>query len=516
MTRIKTAETPGAASAAPMADPAPAAAGALLALRSGAGAAVVAATVLASMVSFLDANVVNVAVPAIGRDLGAAVVGVQWVLTGYLLAVTALLLLSGALADRFGRRRILVIGLLVMLAASILCAVAPSVGALIAARVLQGAGSALVVPTSLALLNGALRVPDRARGIGVWAAISTVGTTLGPYAGGWLIDHASWRTVFLVNVPLIAAGLVVLRFVPENPSARRPLSLDWAGVLLAVVGLGGTIYALTEASSSGWGTARVLVPGVLGLVALAALVPAERRVRAPMLRLSLFRSRQFDAINVATVLFYGALAAAGYLLILQCQLELGYSAAAAGAALVPSSAVFLAVSPLSGALVARLGPRRLMVAGMLVVGVSIGWLGWAVPGSSYAAVILPCALLWGLGIGLAVAPLTAAVLAAVADADLGEASAVNDAASRLGGLLAIAAVPVLVGVGGGAGLGAALVDGYRPAMVALAAVCGVAALVTSVFVTDRRPAVPAPRVVPAAPHHGCAPPLSTSSAKELI
>jgi EmrB/QacA subfamily drug resistance transporter len=484
----------------------------LIALRSPAGAALVTATVLASMVSFLDANVINVAVPAIGRDLGAGVVGLQWALTGYLLAVAALLLLSGALADRFGRRRVLVTGLLVMLVASVLCAVAPSVRALIGARVVQGAGSALVVPTSLALLNGALRVPDRARGIGVWAAIATIGTTVGPYAGGWLVDHASWRAVFLLNLPLILAGLLALRWVPETPGPRRPLSLDGPGAVLAVLGLGGVIYGLTAASGSGWGNARVLVPAGLGLVALVAMVLVERRVRAPMLRLSLFASRQFDAINVTTVLFYGGLAAASYLLVLQCELRLGYSASAAGAALIPSSAVFLAVSPVSGALVSRVGPRWLMVAGILTVGVAFGWLSWARPGSSYVAVILPSALLWGLGIGLAVAPLTAAVLAAVSDTDLGEASAVNDAASRLGGLLAIGAVPVLIGAGAGRDLARALENGYRPAMLVLAGLCGAAALVTAFWVGDQRPAAPAPRVVPAAPHHGCAPAIRRSPA----
>jgi EmrB/QacA subfamily drug resistance transporter len=479
----------------------------LVGLRSGTGAALIAATALSSMVSFLDANVVTVAIPAIGRRLGTGVSGLQWALTGYLLAVAALLLLSGALADRFGRRRILVIGLLVMFVASILCAVASSVGTLVGARIVQGMGSALVVPTSLALLNGTLRGPDRARGIGVWAAISTIGTTVGPYAGGWLVDHASWRAVFLLNLPLIAAAGLALWWVPETPGPRRPLSLDAAGATLALVGLGGVVYGLTEASSAGWGRPQALVPGLLGVLALVVLVLVERRVPAPMLRLALFSSRQFDAINVTTVLFYGALAGAGYLIVLECELQLGYSAAAAGAALIPSSVVFLATSPVSGALVARLGPRWLMVAGILTIALSVGWLSRAQPGTHYAAVILPSALLWGLGLGLAVAPLTAAVLATVADSDLGEASAINDAASRLGGLLAVAAVPVLVGVHHGQDLTHALGGGYGPAMLVLAGVCVAAALVTAVWVSDARPRTPVPRLVPAAPAHGCVPPV---------
>jgi EmrB/QacA subfamily drug resistance transporter len=481
----------------------------LVALRSTAGVAVVAATVLSSMVGFLDANVINVAVPAIGRDLHAAVSPLQWILTGYLLTAAALLLLSGALADHFGRRRVLAAGLLVMLGASVLCAVAPSVGTLIGARVVQGVGAAMVVPSSLSLLNGTLRVADRARGIGVWAGLATLGSTLGPYAGGWLVDHASWRAVFLLNIPLIVAGLLVLRHVPEGDASRRPLSLDVWGAVLAVAGLGGVIYALTAGPASGWLSVRTLAAGVIGVASLAALLPVERRLSAPMLRFSLFRSRQFDAINVTTVLFYGALSAAGYLLILQLQLRLGYSASQAGAALIPESAMFLVLAPLSGVLVTRVGTRTLMVAGILVVAVAFLWLSEANPGDGYATAILPGALLWGFGIGLAVAPLTAAVLAAVSDTDLGEASAINDAASRVGGLIAIAIVPALIGATGSS-LGRALVHGYQPAMIAMAGLCAAGALVTALFVSNGRAAEPV-----LAPHprtHACALPVPEPAA----
>ncbi len=482
----------------------------LAALRSPTGAAVIAATVLASMVGFLDASVVNVAIPAIGRDLGGGVSAVQWTITSYLLTVAALLLLSGALADRFGRRRVLAAGLSVMLVGSMLCAIAPSVATLIAARVVQGIGAAMVVPSSLALLNGTLRRADRARGIGLWAGLATIGTTVGPYAGGWLVDHVSWRAVFLLNLPLIVAGLLVLHRVPESQEAPRPLSLDVLGALLAVIGLGGLIYALTSGTSTGWPSAPILAAGIIGVLSLAALLPVERRRRAPMLRLSLFRSRQFDAINVATVLFYGALAAAGYVLILECQLQLGYTAAQAGGALIPESVVFLLIAPVSGRLVARFGPRWLMVAGMLVVAAGLVLLSAAERGDGYATAVLPGVLLWGLGIGLAVTPLTAAVLAAVGDADLGEAAAINDAASRIGGVVAIALVPVLVGATGGASLTKALADGYEPAMVAMAGLCAAAALVTAVFVSDDRLA--GPRLTPHPRAHGCALPSSSAGA----
>jgi EmrB/QacA subfamily drug resistance transporter len=474
----------------------------LVPLRSGRGIAVIAATVLASMAGFLDANVVNVAVPAIGRDLGASLVGLQWSLTGYLLTAAALLLVAGALADAYGRRRVLVAGLLVMLVASVACAVAPSFPVLIAARVVQGAGAALVVPSSLALLNGTLRPRDRAAGIGVWAGLASLGTLVGPFVGGWLVDHASWRAVFLLNVPLILAALLALLPVPESAATRGPLSLDATGAVLAVVGLAGLIDGLTTGTTKGWMSPRVVAGLVIGAACLIALVPAERRIRAPMLKLSLFKSRQFSAINVATVVFYGALAAASYLLVLRCELTLGYTAAEAGAVLIPSSVVFLALSPVSGALAPRIGARLLMTAGIAIVAVAFLWLGFAGPAASYAQAILPGVLLWGLGLGLTVTPLTAAVLAAVGDADLGEASAISDVAARLGGAVMIALVPALIGVQAGRGLAEALMHGYRPAMTVLTVLCVVAAVISAVFVRDTRTAPP--RFAPPAPYHGCA------------
>ena len=464
--------------------------------------ALIAATVLASMVGSYDAYVVNVAVPSIQADLDASVTQIQWTLTSYLLTVAALLLLAGALADRFGRRRILGMGLCVMFVGSSLCAAAPSMGGLIGARVVQGVGAAMVVPTSLALLNGTLRQGDRATGIGVWAGLSTLATTVGPYVGGWLVDTASWRWVFILNLPLIALALVVLRMVPESQDERRALSPDVLGALLAVVGLGGVVYALTRGSTTGWDGPAVLIAGAVGVVALAALVPVERRLKAPMVRLSLFSSRQFDAINVTTVLFYGALSAANYLLVLQFELRLGYSAAHAGAALIPSSIVLLILSPISGGLVARWGPRWLMVAGILTVAASYLFLSRAHPGVSYETGVLPGVLLTGLGLGLAVTPLTAAVLAAVQDADLGEASAINDAASRVGGVFAVAVVPALIGVSSGGSLADSLVDGFQPAMIALAVTCIGGALVTAVFVSDKK--AEAPVFAPPAPMRGCA------------
>jgi predicted MFS family arabinose efflux permease len=267
---------------------------------------------------------------------------------------------------------------------------------------------------------------------------------------------------------------------------------------------------LTDGSAHGWTDARVLVAGAVGLVSLAALLPVERRLAAPMVRLSLFASRQFDAINVTTVLFYGGFSAVSYLLVLQFQLQLGYSAAQAGAALVPWAAVFVAISPLSGTLVSRVGPRWLMVSGMLTVGAAFAWLGAAAHhGASYAGAILPPVALWGFGLGLTVTPLTAAVLAAVRDPDLGEASAINDAAARLGGVIAIAAVPALIGATGGNSLGHALAGGYQPAMTAAAGLTTGAAVIAALFVSNDRTV--ASRVAPPAPYHACPLPNSAPS-----
>jgi Na+/melibiose symporter-like transporter len=283
--------------------------------------------------------------------------------------------------------------------------------------------------------------------------------------------------------------------------------VDIAGALLTVVGLGGVIYALTAGPDSGWLSAPVLVTAIIGVASLVALVPAERRQRAPTLKLALFVSRQFDAINVMTLLYYGALSAASYLVILQCELRLGYSPARAGAALIPESLVFLILAPISGALVKRTGPRWLMVAGTLLVAAGYFWLSGAHPGQSYAAAILPGVLLWGLGIGLSVTPLTAAVLAAVGDADLGEASGINDASSRIGGVIVIALVPVLIGATGGRSYAHALVHGYQPAMIVMGGLCVAAALITALFVSDAR--TTGHRVVPRAPEAGCAVPIPT-------
>ena len=474
----------------------------LVALRSAEGRALVAATALSSTVPFLGAYVVYVAVPAIGADLRSSAAGMQWVVTAYLLALAALILIAGMLVDHVGRRPVLRLGLLVSVVSSVLCAVAPTTEALVAARLLQGAGAALVVPSSLAMLNGTLRVADRARGIGLWAGLATLGTTFGPYAGGWLVDQASWRYVFVLNVPLALAALWALTRVPDVRSRRRRPSADVGGGLLSVVGLAAVVWALATGPARGWSDLGVLAAGAVGVLLLAALLPVERQQRDPLLPVPLLRSRQLGTINVATLLVFGAVAAASYLVVLQCQFQLGYSATAAGAALVPQSLVFLVLSPLVGSLVARTGARVLMVSGMVVTAGALLWLSAIGPGDRYVTAVLPGAVLWGIGLVLTVVPLTSAVLQAVEDGDLGAASALNDAAARVGAVLMVALVPALLGAGGQR-LGDALAGGYQPAMAVLAALGLGAALVTRAFVEDAAGDVPVPVLVPPPSVHAC-------------
>jgi EmrB/QacA subfamily drug resistance transporter len=465
-------------------------------LRSSRGVFVLAATVLASTIGFLDASVVNVAVPAIGKDLDAAVGELQWTVTSYLVAVTALLLVAGALADRFGRRRILVIGLVVTLLASLFCAFAPSAELLVAGRIAQGIGGALTVPSSLALLNGTLRPGDRPRGIGLWASLSTIGYTVGPFAGGWLVDNGSWRWLFLLNVPLVILALLALIRVREQRDPGAAGRIDVLGAILIAVGLGGLVFALTDGSANGWGRPSIIAALVVGIAALAVLVPVELRTTNPVLNLRLFRLRQFSAINASTLLFYAAISAVGYLVLLRLELQLDYAPTFAGAALIPSSVVFLLVAPVSGTLVAKFGPRWLMAGGILVAGAGFLWLSFLTPGSSYWSGVLPGILLQGLGFGFAVTPLTSAVLAAVRSADLGEASAINNAVSRLGGAVAIALIPAL---GAGATtLADTIATAYRPGMVLTAVLCLGAAVIAAVFVSNAPAA--APRTAAPAPH----------------
>ncbi|HEX8769394.1 MAG TPA: DHA2 family efflux MFS transporter permease subunit, partial [Acidimicrobiales bacterium] len=399
---------------------------------------VLAATVLGSGVAFLDGTVVNVALPTIGRDLHTSMAGLQWTLDAYLVTLSALLLLGGSLGDRFGRRRMFVVGLAGFTVASLLCGLAPTAGFLVVARAVQGVGGALLVPGSLAIISSTFHPDDRGRAIGAWSGLAGIASALGPFLGGWLIGAASWRLIFLINVPLAAMAVwVTLRHVPETRSAdSRPL--DVPGAVLVTIGLTGISYAAIEHNG-----AASIVAGALGTAAIVAFLLLERASSHPMLPLGVFRSRQFTGANLTTFAVYAGLGGALFLVVLRLQVSLGYGALEAGASLVPFTVLMLLVSPAAGQLGQHIGPRLPMTVGPLLAGCGLALFGQIGPGDDYFSAILPAVFVFGLGMALTVAPLTAAVLGSLEDSAAGIASGVNNAVARLAGLLAVAVLPAL-------------------------------------------------------------------------
>lgn len=453
---------------------------------------VIVTMVLGSGIVFLDGTVVNVALPAIGEDLDSSLGGLQWTINAYLVTLSSLLLLGGSLGDRLGRRRVFVVGLVAFTVASVLCGIAPSIEALVAARALQGVGGALLVPGSLSILASTFHPDDRARAIGAWSGMAGVTSSIGPFLGGWLIDAVSWRWIFLINVPLAAvAVLAAQRHVPETRAARQ-VPLDLAGAALVTVALAGISFAAIDEG------AAALPVGAIGVGAFVAFLLVERASSHPMLPLGIFRSQQFSATNVTTFALYAALSAAFFLVSLRLQLSLGYSALEAGVSFVPFTLLMLVGSPKAGQLSARIGVRVPMTVGPAVAGAGMVLFARIGPGSTYLADVLPAVVVFGLGMALTVAPLTATVLASVDDDLTGVASGVNNAVSRFAGLLAVAVLPAVAGMAVGGSIEAGLDDGYATALVLCAALCAVGAAVSAAFVRSARPTQavvhPAPEV----------------------
>ncbi|WBB93147.1 MFS transporter [Verrucosispora sp. WMMC514] len=481
-----------------------------LRLRSSAGRGTLAAAVLASGMVFLDSTVVNVALPHLGADLGASVSGLQWTINGYLLTLAAFVLLGGALGDRFGRRRVFLLGVVWFTAASVLCGLALRTDWLIAARFLQGAGGALLTPGSLALLQASFHPDDRAKVIGAWSGLSGVSTALGPFIGGWLIDALSWRWIFFLNVPLaVLVVLATLRWVPEsrdeNASRKRGTrQFDVAGALLGALALAGVTYALVDAPDRGLGSPAVVAAVLAGVVAAVVFVVLERRRgETAMLPTGLFRSRLFSVLNFFTVLVYAALGGFTFFIAVYLQNVVGWSALLTGLALLPMTLLLLVGSPLTGALSTRIGPRLPLTVGPVLAAVGLLMLREIEPGASYWGQVLPGVAIFGVGLTLVVAPLTASVLAAVDDRFAGVASGFNNAASRVGGLLAVAALPLLVGLTGtGYEQPAELTAAYRGALLWCAGLLLAGALIAALLVHR-----PARRPPPAQPCHSM--PVST-------
>ena len=412
-----------------------------------AGRWILATTVLGSGLAMLDSTVVNVALERIGSDFGASFAGLQWTVNAYTLSLAGLILLGGSLGDRFGRRRVFLIGVVWFALASALCGLAPSIEVLVAARALQGVGGALLTPGSLALISASFHGRDRAAAIGAWSGLGGVAGALGPFLGGWLVEW-NWRAVFLINLPVAALIVVTaLRHVPESRDPDAVTTLDVPGTVLAVAGLGGLTWSLTAAGESGASPA-VLGAGAVGVIALVAFALVERRSRSPLVPGDLFADRRFTAANLVTLLVYGALGVLFVLLVLQLQVTAGFSPLAAGTALLPVTLIMLLLSARMGALAQRIGPRLPMTVGLLTAATGMLLLLRVGVGASYLADVLPAVVVFGLGLSATVAPLTATVLDAAADRHAGVASGVNNAIARAAGLLAVAVIPAAAGISG--------------------------------------------------------------------
>nr|AVR52584.1 MFS transporter [Streptomyces sp. FXJ1.235] len=441
-------------------------------------------TVLGSTMALLDSTVVNVALPRIGRDLDADLAALQWTVNAYMLTLAGLILLGGSLGDRYGRRKIFVLGVVWFAVASLLCGLAPNAGVLIAARALQGVGGALLTPGSLALIQASFHPDDRGRAVGLWSGFGGIGAAVGPFVGGWLVDGPGWRWVFLLNVPLALVCVpVALRHVPESGDGRRHGRFDVLGAVLGAVALALVTYALIEARS---GSLVVAVTAVAGLACGVAFVMVERRRPDPMMPLGIFASRQFTAVNLVTLCVYAAFGGFFFLSAVQLQVVAGYSALGAGTALLPTTVLMLLLSARSGELGERIGPRIPLTVGPLLCAAGMLLMLRVGPDASYAADVLPAVLVLGLGMVTLVAPLTATVLASVDVTRAGLASGINNAAARAAGLVAVAALPLITGMGPDAYRSASAFDeAFGKAMVVCAGVLILGSAVA--FTTVRRP-----------------------------
>lgn len=461
------------------------AADAAIPLNTPTGRGIVFAAVLGSSVALLDGTVVNVALPHIGRDLDAQLDGLQWIVNGYTLMLASVVLLGGALGDRFGRRRIFLVGIIWFGLASLLCGLATNIVTLVVARVLQGIGAGLLTPGSLAILQASLRRDDRAKAIGAWSGLGGVAAAAGPFLGGWLVDAISWQWVFLINVPVVVTCVfAALRWVPESRDTTTGGRFDLPGSSLAAVFLGGVTFALVEQGSG------ALVAASIALVAGAAFWFVERRATAPVVPGELFADRQFSSINVVTFFVYAALGGVLFFLVMQLQVVSGYSALEAGITMLPFTLLMLAFSAKAGELGDRIGPRWPLAVGSLLAAVGVFLLIGVGADAPYLTTVLPGVLVLSIGMTIVVAPLTAGVLAAVDVAHAGVASGINNAVARAAGLIAVAALPLIAGLRGDAyndplafGLG------YQIAIALCALLYLIAAVIAAVAVRDPKKAM---------------------------
>ena len=465
-----------------------------LRLGSASGRWVVAAAVLGSGMALLDATVVNIALPVLGRDLRTQFDGLQWTINGYLLTLASLILLGGALGDRFGRRRLFVIGTIWFAAASALCALAPSIEILVAARALQGVGGALLAPGSLAMIQASFAEQDRGRAIGAWSGFGGIAAAIGPFIGGYLVAGPGWRWVFLINLP-VAVVVVILSFqhVPESRDPHASRHFDVSGAVLGAVGLAALNYALIGASG-GW-SIPTIVTLMVGVVALIGFVVNEDRSPNPMVPPEMFRSLQFTAANVVTFVVFAALGGVFFFLVVDLEVVAGYSPLLAGAALLPVTVIMLVLSERTGTMSARIGPRLLLSLGPLVAGCGVLLLLRVGQDASYFADVFPAVSVFGLGMALIIAPLTTTVMAST-DADhAGIGSGINNAVARASGLLVVAVLPFLAGISGDDyQRPLAFAAGFRTAMIACAVLLVIGGGLAAIII--RNPVSAAARIRP--------------------
>jgi EmrB/QacA subfamily drug resistance transporter len=464
-----------------------------LRLKTARGRWVLLATVLGSGMAQLDGTVVNVALPKIGDELNVGLSSLQWVITAYTLTLAAFLLLGGGLGDRYGRRKIFMIGVMWFAIASIFCAIAPNAPTLIMARALQGIGGALLTPGSLAILQTSFADEDRGRVIGAWSGLTGVASAIGPFVGGWLLDVSSWRWIFVLNIPLaVGVLLVCVRHVPESRDESAVGSVDWAGGVLAAAGLATLTYGLIEGPATRWPITPILML-VAAVILLAVFLRLESRRAQPMLPLALFRAAQFNAANAVTFAMYAALSAFLFLVPVELQTVSGYSALQAGTSLLPVTLLMLLLSARSGALAARIGPRLQMSVGPLILAVGMLLLIRVGPAANYLTEVLPAVFVIGLGLSTTVAPLTAAALSTVPGEHAGIASGVNNDVARTAGLLAVAVLPALAGISGDDyRIPSAFDSGFTHAAVICAGLAAAAGVLAAFTIRN-------PRITPRAP-----------------
>jgi EmrB/QacA subfamily drug resistance transporter len=476
---------------------------------------VVVVTVLGSAMAAIDSTVVGIALPAIGRDFSLSVSSLQWVVSAYLLSLAGLLLVGGALGDRYGRRRVFVIGVVCFAITSLVCAIAPDGAVLIGGRALQGVGAALLTPGSLAILRASFVPDDQGRAVGAWSGLGGVATAVGPFLGGFLISAVSWRLIFVINLPLAVLVVVMAtRHVPETTDPDAAGRVDIPGAVLVSGGLVGLTMGIIEAPVHGWSSGPVAGALVAGVLLLATFFIVESRTRHPLLPLAIFRSAQFTATNAVTFLVYAALSGALFLLPIELEQVSHYSPLEAGTSLLPLTAVMLAFSSRSGALATRIGPRLQMTAGPVLVGAGMVLFRLVGPSGNYITEVLPAILVLSAGLALTVAPLTTTAMISAAADHAGIASAVNNDVARTGGLVAVAVLPVAAGITGASYLHpAAFEAGFRTAVLIAGVVAAGGGLLSAAFIRNPvrdRAAPPVPAVVAAIPSYCAleAPPLA--------